>query len=243
LFHTGVLYKRSKQAFKESGMLGLDTENAHNLTKEAKETMTRLLDAAEELFAQKGFDGTSIRDITTKARRNQAAVNYFFGDKKVLYEELFRRRLREMREIRLAGIKKAMLKGKNQTLENLIHSFSVAFLEPFSDPKRSERFMRLFARELIDQRLPKKMFFDEMALPVTAAFEEAMAAICSQLSRRDAQMAIHSIIGQLLHLMQVRFMLEGSQGSSIASFDANEAIDYIVKFSAAGIRAFVQGTQ
>ena len=224
-------------------MSGLDTQNLPNLTKEARETHRRLLDAAEELFAQKGLDGTPIRDITTKADRNQASINYFFGNKQELYEELFRRRLREMRDTRLAGIKAAMTKSKKPTLENLLRAFAVAFIEPFKNPIRNERFMKLFARELVDQRLPRDMFLKEMAVPVMTAFEDALAEIHPKMNKRDVQMSIHSIIGQLVHVIQVKAMFEGKQSHAIATFNIDEAIDHIVKFSAGGIRAFVEGGQ
>ena len=75
MYETSVLYKRMKQVFKEITMNGLDIRNMPDSTKEARITRHRLLAAAEEMFAQKGFDGTAIRDITTKARRNPAAIN------------------------------------------------------------------------------------------------------------------------------------------------------------------------
>ena len=50
----------------------------------------RLLDTAEILFAQRGFDGVTVREITRKAHCNQAAVNYYFRSKKNLYLELNR---------------------------------------------------------------------------------------------------------------------------------------------------------
>jgi AcrR family transcriptional regulator len=229
-----------KQAFKGIVMNGSNTQNANHLTKDAQETQKCLLDAAEELYAQKGLDGTSIRDITTKAGRNQASINYFFGNKQELYEELFRRRLRKMRDVRLAAIKAAM-KGK-PTLEKLLGAYAVAFLEPFSDPKRSRRFMQLFAREIVEQRLPKNMFLEEMATPVMASLEEAVTAICPNLDKHDLQMCIHSIVGQLVHVMHIKTMFEGEQGT-IATFDFDETIDHIVKFSSAGIRGFAKGNQ
>jgi len=48
------------------------------------ETRTRILDAAEELFMQQGFEGTSMRLLTAKAGVNLAAVNYHFGSKHAL---------------------------------------------------------------------------------------------------------------------------------------------------------------
>ncbi|MFY0642227.1 MAG: TetR family transcriptional regulator [Bermanella sp.] len=55
------------------------------------DTVTRILDAAEELFAEHGFAETSLRTITTRADVNLAAVNYHFGSKKALIQAVFAR--------------------------------------------------------------------------------------------------------------------------------------------------------
>jgi AcrR family transcriptional regulator len=60
-------------------------ENREELTKE------RILDTAEVLFAQKGYRAVSVREITSAARCNLAAVNYHFGKKENLYLEPCRR--------------------------------------------------------------------------------------------------------------------------------------------------------
>src|SRR5438128_11520727 len=70
------------------------------------ETRTRILDAAEELFMQHGFEGTSMRLLTAKAGVNLAAVNYHFGSKDALVEALFRRRLDPMNAARTAELDK-----------------------------------------------------------------------------------------------------------------------------------------
>jgi AcrR family transcriptional regulator len=55
-------------------------------------TKERILGAAETLFAQRGFDGASLRQLTSAAGVNLAAVNYHFGSKEKLVEQVFRRR-------------------------------------------------------------------------------------------------------------------------------------------------------
>jgi TetR/AcrR family transcriptional regulator, regulator of cefoperazone and chloramphenicol sensitivity len=222
-------------------MTGLDIQNMPDSTKEARITRKRLLEAAEELFAQKGFDGTAIRDITTKARRNLAAVNYFYGDKRELYEELFRLRLREMCESRLNAIKTVMSDKGKPTLEKLFHAYSVDFLKPFSDPQQSQRFLQLLFREMAEQRLPKNMFLDELATPTLTAMEEAIVVICPNINKHDALMCTLSLTGQLVHITQAKVLFEGAQGHSITSINIDEAIDHIVKFSVAGIRAYAKG--
>ena len=217
----------------------LDDKNTQ--TKEARITRKRLLEAAEELFAQKGFDGTAVRDITTKAKRGPASINYFFGDKRELYEELFRLRLREMNESRVNTIEIVMSDKDKPTLEKLLYAYSVDFIKPFLDPQQSQRFMQLFFRELAEQRLPKNMFLDELAAPSIAAMEEAIAVICPNINEHDILMCILSLTGQLVHIMQAKVLFEGAQGHSIASINIDESINHIVKFSAAGIRAYAKG--
>ena len=68
-------------------------------------TKERILGAAEELFAQHGFAGTSLRQVTSRADVNIAAVNYHFGSKENLVNEVFRRRMDEMSAQRLSRLK------------------------------------------------------------------------------------------------------------------------------------------
>lgn len=70
-------------------------DNSENHLETSLDARERLLDAAEKLFCQRGFEGTSVREITAEAGCNVAAVNYYFGSKEKLYEEMFHRRLSE----------------------------------------------------------------------------------------------------------------------------------------------------
>ncbi|EQD66424.1 Transcriptional regulator, TetR-like, DNA-binding, bacterial/archaeal domain protein, partial [mine drainage metagenome] len=69
-------------------------------------TKQRILGAAEALFAQHGFAGASLRQVTTAANVNLAAVNYHFGSKDNLIEAVFRRRLDALNARRHAALAK-----------------------------------------------------------------------------------------------------------------------------------------
>src|ERR1700760_4279929 len=71
------------------------------MTRPSEVTRERILKAAERLFAERGYDGTSIRAIVAKARVNQAAINYHFDGKDGLYREVLRVTFRAMPEQRL----------------------------------------------------------------------------------------------------------------------------------------------
>src|ERR1700682_4102017 len=67
------------------------------------DTKTRILDAAESLFMEHGFEATSLRSLTTAAGVNLAAVNYHFGTKEVLFRAVLTRRLDPMNQERGRG--------------------------------------------------------------------------------------------------------------------------------------------
>ena len=77
-------------------------------TNEAEDTRERILVSSRKLFAEKGFDMTSVRDITSDAGCNVASVNYHFGGKENLYLETFRSMLTLLRDQRLAVLDELM---------------------------------------------------------------------------------------------------------------------------------------
>src|SRR5918911_3680849 len=105
------------------------------------ETRTRILDAAEELFMQHGFEATSMRQLTAKAGVNLAAVNYHFGSKDALIEAVFRRRLDPMNAARIAELEKleADSVARSPSPEAIIRAFLVPSLRLIEDAKGGGR--------------------------------------------------------------------------------------------------------
>jgi AcrR family transcriptional regulator len=206
-----------------------------------KSVQERLLDAAEELFCEKGFEGTSVRDIASAADCNIASVNYYFGGKDKLYVEVWRRHLLQMRDMRIASIERVMSEtGGKATLEELLRSYAIAFLEPLMEGEKSFRFIRLMAREMIDRHLPEGMFVKEMILPVMAALQKTLLQICPWLENGKARLVVLSVVGQLMHAVAAKTMFEQSGEPEAPKFDLSEIVEHIVAFSAAGIRAYAE---
>ena len=81
----------------------------------------RIVESAAELFAAKGFDATSARDITEHAECSLSSINYHLGGKENLYVEIFKERLTLLREVRVGAINKLMeKKGSRAKLEELL---------------------------------------------------------------------------------------------------------------------------
>jgi len=234
-----VFGMRNMAVFQENNA---DNGSPQGVSGSNKGVRDRLLDAAEELFCEYGFEGTSIRDIAAVAGCNIAAVNYYFGGKENLYVAVWRRHLHIMRQARVASIEKIMSQQDSEpSLEELLTSYANAFVEPLVDKKTGGRFMRLMAREMVDKHLPQNIFLEEMIIPVMTALQQALMRICPGLTEVNAQLTILSLVGQLVHTTIAETMLEQSDNLEILKFDLTEVVKHIVKFSAAGIRAYTEG--
>ena len=101
-------------------------------TETSVSTRDRILDAAETLFIEHGFAGTSVRAIATEAGVNLAATNYHFGSKKGLFSAVFQRRVQPINEERLqrlSRLQKEVQVGKRKLTIRLV-------LECFFEPLR-----------------------------------------------------------------------------------------------------------
>ncbi len=204
------------------------------------ETRERLLDTAERLFAEKGFEGASVRDITAGAASNVASVNYHFGSKDNLYREVFRRRLGILRDRRVACVQEALTAQPAPSLEGVLEAFVLAFLEPLVEAGEGRLLMELWAREMLEPHLPHELFHREMLEPVRGALTDALLQVVPHLERERAVMAVFSLISQLVNLVHIAYRA-GQHGLAEGDPWSPETLDrlahHIVRFSAGGIRA------
>src|SRR6476661_6282956 len=93
----------------------------------AVETKERILDAAETLFMEHGFEATSLRSLTTAANVNLAAVNYHFGSKEELFQAVLTRRLDPMNQERidLLAAVEAEAAGKPASCEKILFAMMI----------------------------------------------------------------------------------------------------------------------
>ena len=216
----------------------MDLQANKTNTEAASDVRTRILDTAESLFGEKGFNGTSIRDITTAANCNLAAVNYHFGGKDKLYFEIFDKRLDILRDVRISSIDNLM-RQSDVTLEDLLRTFANAFIDPLLKDSGGRRFIKIMLREMLDPRLPKQMFLEKTVIPVMTSFTNALIKVCPALDSKQAQMVTGSIVGQLLHIIRVKECFEIAD-KNFPTFDLAGAVDHVVAFSAAGIRSMIE---
>ena len=92
------------------------------MTKKQRPTRDRILDAAEQLFAQKGFEGVSVRQIMTAAEADVSLAYYHFKSKRDLFDQVMLRRADHLNEIRLKALEAVEQRHSNDepTVEEII---------------------------------------------------------------------------------------------------------------------------
>ncbi len=206
----------------------------------------RLLAAAERLFAEAGYSATSVREITREAGCNVAAVNYYFGGKLDLYRQVFLRRLALLREQRIASVRQTMAERDGAaTLEQVLHAFANAFLEPLVAASGGRTLVLLLGRELLDPQLDPEVVLTEMIRPIRKVLADALMAAAPGVSRHRMRLCVESFVAQLTHVLNLERFAEhmaGRAGASSDIPDIAQLVDHIVRFTAAGIRGSAEGT-
>lgn len=200
------------------------------------ETKDRILDVAERLFANRGFVATSLRDITSQAGVNLAAVNYHFGSKEELLAATMERRLRPINDQRIQ-----MLDALEAQRRPLIHHDLVrAFLLPFFE-KHKEWGEKAHEFRLLSGRVHYEMqedFRNSMLRPfdhVIERFVDAFLRSLPHLNRREIRLRLLFLTGAMAYSLTWGTLLEvwGIDGL----VDPEEMLDDLLIFGAAGMAA------
>ena len=134
------------------------------------DTKSRILDAAEKLFARDGYHITSLRGLTEQANVNLAAVNYHFGSKEGLLQAVIARRLVPLNKIRQQKIEtvttQAAADGKLPSAADLLHAFIEPTLAFRNSGPGAKDFIALIGRSLSEPDETVRNYFIRQVLPV-----------------------------------------------------------------------------
>ena len=189
-------------------------------------TRERLLDAAERLFAERGFAGSSVRQITDAAEANLGAVNYYFRSKEILYSEVFARRVATLRDPVIAAARQTESLARRSPAEAL-RALGRALLAPHEDRAFSLRLLGLFARESIEESLPPGLLVRELLVPTIDAVADVVRKVRPGLPEAAAQACARSFFAQILHIVK---------GATAYPTPVEEQLDHVVRFTVAAVR-------
>jgi AcrR family transcriptional regulator len=195
-------------------------------------TKDRILGAAEELFAQHGFAGTSLRQVTSRADVNIAAVNYHFGSKENLVNEVFRRRMDEMSAQRVARLEAAMADGACD-LEAVLAAFVEPALAMAQDRHGGGAFIRVIARAYAEKNDSLRKFLSDQYGHVPRAFARAIARCLPDLPKDQLYWRLDFLSGALTYAMADFGMIKRPSGST-ESAHRERAARELIRFAVAG---------
>jgi len=202
-------------------------------------TKQRILEAAENLFARHGFAGASLRQVTATAQVNLAAVNYHFGSKDRLIEEVFRRRLDELNARRLVALKRALARSK-PTLEDVLAAFIKPALELSLDRSGGQAFVRVLARAYAEYNERLRKFLSDNYGHVLKEFAAAFAALLPQLEKEELYWRLDIVAGALTYAMADFGVIKRRTGQSERDY-RERAAQHLIRFAAAGLRENMSG--
>ena len=198
-------------------------------------TRERLLAAAERLFAEQGYDGTSVRDVTVAAGANVAAVNYHFGGKERLYMEVFGARTAEMTALREQAVACGTGGDPRSDVAAVLRGFVGACLRNMLTRDGSDCFPRLVFREMASPGPAFEYLLENIVKPNSKALGGPIRRAAPGLSEEQALLCVASVFGQMLHFVRARRMVERLTGRSYDPEFVDELCEHMVRFSMGGI--------
>ncbi len=205
------------------------------------QTVDRILDAAEELFAERGFSETSLRMITGKADVNLAAVNYHFGSKKALIQAVFARFLTPFCESLESAFDELErdADGGPPCLEAVLKALTVTVVEM---PRKHDRsisiYMRLQGLAYTQSQGHLRRFLEQEFSHTFGRFMRLLKGATPQLSAVDRYWRIQFMLGATAFTMSSSDALSGILLNKLGvESTVEEIVGQLVPFLTAGMQA------
>lgn len=165
---------------------------------------TRIMDVAEQLFREHGFEATSMRAITAAAGVNLAAANYHFGSKEALFEAVLRRRLDPMNQRRVELLAELEKRWEPAPVpcDRILSALLLPALELSRDPERGgANFLRLLGRAYADPAPFIRQFLSEQYATMIRRFKAAFGRALPELPKRELSWRLHFMMGALSYTL------------------------------------------
>ncbi|MBM4228721.1 MAG: TetR/AcrR family transcriptional regulator [Gammaproteobacteria bacterium] len=200
-------------------------------------TPQRILDAAEELFAEHGFDGVSIRQITARAGVELALANYHFGPKQDLFVAVITRRADALNSER-----RRLLEALPEppTVEGLIDAFSRPFLEKSVHGGPGwKSYARLIAQTANAARWTRDIMTAQFD-PIAEVFLAGMRRALPGAQEEDLYWGFHFLVGAMTLMFAETGRIDALSGGRFRAGDLERIHARLVPFMAAGYRALAE---
>ncbi|MEM7705687.1 MAG: TetR/AcrR family transcriptional regulator [Pseudomonadota bacterium] len=198
------------------------------------QTKQRIIQAAEHLFASHGFVRASLRQVTELAEVNLASVNYHFGSKENLIQEVFRRHLDGLNVEREKAFEEVMAADANPPLRDLLKAFIAPALRLSTDPVHGEYFVQIVTRGFVEYKDQFREFLSREYGDINRRFFAAIAKHLPHLPDQEVARRLDFTIGALTYSMGDFGLTKLADGTDREDY-LRATIDSLVRFSEAGL--------
>jgi AcrR family transcriptional regulator len=212
------------------------------LTKSVKaNSRDAILDAAERVFADTGFEGTSMRSIAESAAVAQALLHYHFGTKERLFAEMFTRRSEAINAERIRRLD-TLFSTRLPTLKEVLETLLRPLIELGHDESRGGSYFSRLVVSVAASGDPRSCtLIADNYDPVARRFIDAFRRVLPDLSEPDAVRGYLFVIGVGMTIMAPTGRLNRLSRDRCDDADIDSMVAYAVPFAAAGLRAFAAG--
>jgi len=206
----------------------------------------RLLEAAEKLFAEHGFDVVSVRDITQAAGGNVAAVNYHFGSRDGLVALVMTRYLMPVHEERLVRLEAAEQKWAGQVvpLEEVVCAFVRPLITQVEKSKLSEQlFYRLVGRIFGSHGHGIPAPIEAQISVLIERFTRALGKALPTVAEEDLVWRLHFVMGAMIYMLTHGEAMQRLSQGAAGNPDMEATLERFVRFAVAGLRDGVMSPQ
>lgn len=204
-------------------------------------TKDRIMDAAEIQFARDGFHFASLRSITADADVNLAAVNYHFGSKEALLEEVLKRRLiplNVIRKERLEAVRdQAENEGRIPAPEAVLEAFIVPTVQFCCKEPGGENFSTLVGRAIAEPDDTIRNVFIQHVMPIFLLLFDLLQKSLPSLNADTVFWKLHFSLGATTHTMRFFGKLELLPEGLNRDVDIDQLIDELMAFIIAGVKS------
>ncbi|ALO34352.1 TetR family transcriptional regulator [Colwellia sp. MT41] len=202
-------------------------------------TKNKILDAADVLFADKGFNGTSLREITSQANVNLAAVNYHFGSKKELIKAVMSRYMDELSPQLESALALICQAERKPSLQEVFYAFIEPLLKlnEFKENGTST-FLQLLGRGYTDSQGFLRWFLTTQYPDVFTNFTKAVKKAYPELSTEEMFWRLHFTMGTIVFTMSSsEALIDIAQNDFNNQLDIAGVIERVIPYVAAGVAA------
>jgi AcrR family transcriptional regulator len=205
------------------------------LPKAPDPTRERLLEVAGPVFADRGYQATTIREICAGARANVSAVNYYFGDKLGLYTEVLQQ---SVRAAQLIAVKNTL--DQNMPSQEILRALIRARLRSINGKDLPDWHSRLLAHELAQPTPALRQLIDKVTRPIYKRLLELIGGIIGlPPNDENTRLCAISVVGQVLaYVMPGPLLAEIWPELKMTPKQVERIADHIADFSLSYLQDF-----